>query len=111
MASTTTRERIRGKTLHFSFTEGPTKGKTYEHAFRDDGTVIYRDAGEQANGTSAGEQADYGAFEIADNIHLVSYLSSSGFTLTLALNFRTGEIAGFASNDTQWVPVKGRLVE
>jgi hypothetical protein len=109
MGSTATRDRVRGKTLRFSFTEGPTKGKTYEHAFHDDGFVTYRDAGQKAEGQPAGERAKYGAFEVAEDVQLVSYLSPSGFTLTLALNFRTDEIVGFASNETQWLPVKGRL--
>jgi hypothetical protein len=34
-------------------------------------------------------------------------LSDSGYTLTLALNFRTGRMVGFASNEKSWYPVKG----
>jgi hypothetical protein len=109
MGSTAARDRLRGTTLRFAFTEGPTKGKTYEHTFHDDGSVTYRDAGESANGQPAGERANYGAFEVGEGVQLVSYLSPSGFTLTLALNFRTDEIVGFASNETQWLPVTGRL--
>ena len=109
MGTTATRDRVRGTTVRFLFTDGPTKGKTYEHVFHDDGTVTYRDADETTAEQGAGERVNYGAFAITDDIQLVSYLSPSGFTLTLALNFQTDEIAGFASNDTQWLPVTGTL--
>ena len=88
MASTATRDRVRGKTLRFAFTDGPTKGKTYEHAFHDDDTVTYRDAGAELGGPATGERVKYGTFAVADDVQLVSYRSPSGFTLTLALNFR-----------------------
>ena len=109
MGSTATRDRVRGRTLRFAFTDGPTTGKTYEHAFHDDGAVTYRDAAEEDQGQSPGERVPYGAFAVAGGVELVSYRSPSGFTLTLALNFDTDEIVGFASNEAQWVPVKGRL--
>ena len=109
MARATTRDRVRGQTLRFAFVDGPTKGKTYQHTFDDDGTVTYRDANDRADGKAAGEKAKYGVFQIADDVQLVSYLSPSGYTLTLALNFADNEIHGFASNDKQWSPVRGRL--
>lgn len=34
---------VRGKTMHRTWTKGPTKGATHEHVFRDDGTVGARD--------------------------------------------------------------------
>ena len=34
MAGKATGDRLRGKTLRWTFTEGPQAGKTYEHAFR-----------------------------------------------------------------------------
>jgi hypothetical protein len=109
VARAATRDRVRGQTLRFAFEDGPTRGKTYEHVFDGDGTVTYRDANDQADGKAAGEKATYGVFQVADDVQLVSYLSSSGFTLTLALNFADNRIHGFASNDKQWMPVTGRL--
>ena len=43
----------------------------------------------------------------ADDAYAVSYLSGSGYTLTVVLNFKDGGMVGFASNDKQWFPVKG----
>ena len=46
---------------------------------------------------------------VTGEVHLVSYLSDSGYTLTVAMNLETGRIYGFASNDKEWHPVSGRL--
>ena len=43
----------------------------------------------------------------ADDAYAVSYLSGSGYTLTVVLNFKDHTMVGFASNDKQWFPVKG----
>jgi hypothetical protein len=44
---------------------------------------------------------------VTDDVYVVSYLSKAGYTLTLALNFETDELFGFASNDQHWYPVRG----
>lgn len=36
---------------------------------------------------------------------------SRDYTLTVALNFETGRLYGFASNDKEWYPVSGTLEE
>lgn len=41
-------DRVRGKTLRWTRTEGPTAGKSHEHVFADDGTVSWRAVGEGA---------------------------------------------------------------
>ena len=38
-------DRICGKTIRWSFSEGPVQGKSFEHRFRDDGTVVWRELG------------------------------------------------------------------
>lgn len=107
-------EAIRGKTVRFVFHEGPTKGASYDHTFNDDGTVSWRDATStktaEAKGSSEKTKeppTEYGSFQVTDDIYVVSYLSKSGYTLTLALNFETDELFGFASNDQHWYPVRG----
>ena len=37
---------IRGTTMKWAWTDGPTKGKVYEHVFHEDGTVEWHDAGQ-----------------------------------------------------------------
>lgn len=110
---------LRGKTIRFTFREGPTKGASYDHTFRDDDTVTWRDsAGPKRDGPSekasvkngkADEEppTEYGSFQVADDVFVVSYLSKSGYTLTVALNFETDELFGFASNHENWYRVRG----
>jgi hypothetical protein len=46
---------------------------------------------------------------VAADISLVSYLASSGYTLTVVLNFQDRSIVGFASGAKEWYPLRGRL--
>jgi len=96
--------RVSGKTLRFTWTDGPTRGESHEHVFHEDGSVEFRKAG--SDGHFKREER-YGAARVSDDVEIVSYLSSSGFTLTVALNFRDNSIVGFASSDKQWFPVRG----
>lgn len=96
---------IRGKTIRFIWTDGPTKGKTHEHVFHPDGTVTWSDA-EAAKGPSK-EKPPYAATRAGDQVYLVSYLAPSGYTLTVALNFRDKQLVGFASSAKDWHPVRG----
>jgi hypothetical protein len=106
---------IRGKTIRFVWTEGPTKGKTHEHVFHPDGTVTWSDvdsskAAQPAAGASAAtakEKPQYAATEVADDIYAVSYLAPSGYTLTVVLNFGNQQLVGFASGAKEWHPVRG----
>lgn len=103
---------VSGKTLRFTWTDGPTKGATHEHVFHEDGTVEWHAAGERKEGgqrEATGERPKYLDEGIADGIRLVSYLSDSGYTLTVVLNAQTGLIAGVASNEKTWVAVHGGL--
>src|SRR6266571_1399128 len=96
---------LAGHTMRWKFTEGPTAGTTYEHTFRPDGTVVWRDVKSDARAkprakatpkkktdSATHDQAThdaathdaathYASFEIANGLHLVSYLSAeSGYT-------------------------------
>jgi MoaF N-terminal domain len=90
---------IRGSTIRFIWTEGPTKGKVHEHVFHQDGTVEY--------GSTGSERPQYAAFEVTKDVYAVSYLAPSGFTLTVVLDFATHEMVGVASSEDQWHPVRG----
>jgi hypothetical protein len=108
---------IRGRTIRFAWTEGPTKGKTHEHVFHQDGTVTWSDADTsktaQPSGSGAAakpkEKPEYGATRITDEIYAVSYLAPSGYTLTVVLNFGDQQLVGFASSAKEWYPVRGTL--
>lgn len=51
----------------------------------------------------------YVSFVVAPRVHLVSYLSSAGYTLTTCMNLETKQLHGFASNDKEWHPLTGTL--
>jgi hypothetical protein len=46
---------------------------------------------------------------VAPATHLVSYLSDSGYTLTVALNLDTRRCFGVASNEKDWYPISGTV--
>lgn len=97
MSQRTQADPIRGQTIRLTWTEGPTKGKTHEHVFHEDGTVEW----------GGKERVPYEAMRAGDDVYVVSYLSTSGNTLTVALNFRDRTQVGFASNAKGWYPVRG----
>jgi hypothetical protein len=107
---TTTTTSLSGRTLRWTFEDGPTAGGTYEHTFDPDGSVSFRKVDEGEEGKPTREKK-YASFEVAPEVQIVSYLAESGYTLTVALNFETGRLYGFASNDKEWYPVSGTVEE
>jgi MoaF N-terminal domain len=98
---------IRGKTIRLTWTDGPTRGMTHEHVFHEDGTVEWRAVGGPQGGQPSNERPEYAAMKVADDVHVVSYLAASGYTLTVALNFRDHKMVGVASGAKEWYPVGG----
>ena len=105
---------LAGRKFNWTFNDGPTAGKTYEHTFANDGTVVFKEVGGAAQPSGSANQmpgSKYAAFEIAPNIYLVSYLSSHGYTLTVAMNLTSKELNGFASGEKEWHPLEGNVEE
>lgn len=102
---------LAGRVFRWTFGDGPTAGKPYEHAFATDGTVKFKEVGGAASPAAGDEMpgSKYAAFEIAPNMYLVSYLSSHGYTLTVAMNLDSKELHGFASSDKEWHPLTGTV--
>ncbi len=102
---------ILGKTVRLTWTDGPTKGSTHEHIFHEDGTVEWwaLEDGKMSitKKKAASDRPKYLARDVAEQVVLISYLSSSGYTLTVALNFRSQTTVGVASNATTWTAVEG----
>jgi hypothetical protein len=97
------KDSIRGKTIAWRFTDGPTAGKGFEHDFADDGTVTYRMEGSE----KSTKEKNYEVTPISKDVVAVSYLASSGWTLTSVLDFATGKVVSFASNEKQLVVQHG----
>ena len=98
---------VRGKTIQFRWTDGPTKGMTHEHIFHLDGTVEWHDPKHRAEERGPAERPSYAAIPVADGAYIVSYLAASGYTLTVVLNFQDQQLIGFASSAKEWFPVRG----
>ncbi len=97
---------LRGKTVRWTFTDGPMTGTPIEHTFNDDGTVVWRILDGPGKGASAQEK-QYAAVQVSEDVHAVSYLGKSGHTLTVVLNLATGRMFGFASSNTDWHSMTG----
>jgi len=111
---------VQGKTIRWTYSDGPMAGKHFEHTFGDDGTVTWRETGGEersAKPPSNGKQksgkppttpkAKYEVATVNDDVCAVSYLSESGYTLTSVLDFAAGTVVSFASNEKELVRQHG----
>lgn len=97
-----------GRTVRWTYGDGPVAGKTFEHAFATDGTVTYRMAGTTAS--PAEKPSRYLVERVNDRVYAVSYLAvSNGYTLTTIVDLDTSAIVSFASNEKELVVQHGRL--
>ena len=94
---------ITGKTIRWTYTDGPTKGQRFEHDFGTDGHVVWRMLDLKATGQDGKtpERPKYEVARVSDKVWAVSYLAPSGWTLTTALDFAGGTMVSFASNEKQ----------
>lgn len=101
---------IRGATIRWMFVEPPVSGMKFEHTFHEDGTLVWRVLEGPGKGASKEEQR-YATMKIADGIHAVSYLAASGHTLSVVVNFNTRRVVGFGSDNKEWHPLTGTLLD
>lgn len=97
---------LTGKTIKWTFVDGPMPGTTFEHTFASDGSVTWRFADGPQEGAS-GHEKSYGAAKVSETTMAISYLAASGYTLTVVLNPENGRMFGFASNNKEWYALKG----
>jgi hypothetical protein len=108
---------IKGKSLRWKYSDGPVKGRAFEHHFTDDGTVSWNEAsdgqpsaGAKPTGAGHDSSARYEVARLNDDVYVVSYLAGSGYTLTTVVDERTGKIISFASNEKELTIQHGELV-
>ena len=89
---------ITGHTLRWRFTDGPMAGKSFDHTFSRNGNVSFREVGSDPN-AKAGNAERYEVAAVGQDVHAVSYLASSGYTLSVVLDYKTLKLVAFASND------------
>jgi len=100
---------VRGKTIRWSYDDGPVKGQLFEHTFGTDGKVSYREPG-ASRGGGAEPSIPYNVEVIDDHVYAVSYLSTNTWTLTTVVNESSRKIVSFASNEKSLVVQHGKLV-
>jgi MoaF N-terminal domain len=98
---------VKGTTIRWTYSDGPMKGKGFEHHFRNDGTVTWKEAGDEK--PSADSSATYQFVRINDDVFVFSYLSGSGNTLTTVVDEKAGTVVSFASNEKQVIVQHGSL--
>ncbi len=91
---------LRGRTIRWTFTDGPMANRTFEHAFAEDGTVTFKPI-QPGSPTVPSQPVKYQSASIGDGVWAVSYLGDSGYTLSAILDYRTHELAAFASNEKE----------
>jgi hypothetical protein len=74
-------------------------GKTFDHTFNRNGGVIFREVGGDPN-AKPGVADQYQVASLGQDLHVVSYLSASGYTLTVVLDYKTKKLVALASNET-----------
>jgi len=94
------RNPIVGQTIRFSFEDGPMRGKTFEHTFEQNGMVTWRMLDSSTQGSQEKNPGARYEFEtVGEDVYAVSYLSESGYTLTVVLDDRTHRLVAFSSNE------------
>jgi hypothetical protein len=89
---------ITGHSLRWKFNDGPMAGKSFDHVFSRNGNVAFSEVGGDAT-AKAGNADRYVVASLGQDVHTVSYLTSSGYTLTVVLDFRSLKLVAFASNE------------
>jgi hypothetical protein len=92
-----------GKTLRFHFDDGPMKGKDFDHTFHGD-KVDWGAAGTNKLTTSDGKLEKFG-----DDCYVGSYMGPNGYTLTAAMNLKSGKLVAFASDGKEWSEHNGTV--
>lgn len=89
------RDPIRGQSIVFTFADGPMAKKSVEHTIDEEGQVSFK-MGEKSTKAKKCEVA-----KIGDDVHAISYLGDSGYTLTVILDFSTNKLTAFSSNEKE----------
>ena len=97
---------VTGRSLRFTFADGPMAGKSFDHTFSRNGNVTFREVDSDPN-AKAGSADQYQVASLGQDVYAVSYLTSNGNTLTVVLDYKTLKLVAFASNDKSLVMQHG----
>ncbi len=97
---------VRGRTIRWTWKEGPEKGPPVEHLFREDGQMLFRAVNGRRKGLAQDERK-YESTRVDPDLYTVSYRTAAGATVTLFLNFKDRTLLGFSSDSEGWYPSRG----
>lgn len=97
---------VTGHSLRFRFVDGPVAGKSFDHTFSRNGQVTFREVGSDPN-AKPGTADQYQVASLGQDVHVLSYLTGSGNTLTVALDYKTMKLVAFASNEKSLIQQQG----
>ena len=97
---------ITGHTLRWKFFDGPMAGKSFDHTFSRNGNVAFREVNGDPN-AKPGSADQYEVASLGQDVHAVSYRTSSGNTLTVVLDYKTLKLVAFASNQNALTMLQG----
>jgi hypothetical protein len=84
--------------------------QTFEHSFLSDGSLTFR----LLNGKRDEKPTHVNRYQVAPlgaDVCAVSYLGSAGYTLTAVLDYHSGQLVAFASNEKDHVLQHGTFEE
>ena len=99
---------LTGRTITWTFDDGPMADIAIEHAFFPDGSVTWTIISGEHKGASRREKA-YAAMKVSDRVWAISYLAASGHTLTTVLNLDDGRLYGFGSDEKTLTALHGQF--
>jgi len=97
---------VTGHSLRFKFADGPMAGKSFDHTFSRNGSVTFREVGSDPN-AKPGSADQYQVASLGQDVHVVSYLTGTGNTLTVVLDYKTLKLVAFASNEKSLIMQQG----
>ena len=97
---------ITGHTLRWKFSDGPMAGRSFDHTFSRNGNVAFREVDGDPN-AKPGVAEQYEVASLGHDVHAVSYLTASGNTLTVMLDYKTLKLVAFASNEKSLIMQQG----
>jgi hypothetical protein len=97
---------ITGHTLRWKFSDGPMAGRAFDHTFSRNGGVTFREVDGDPN-AKPGLAEQYQVASLGQDVHAVSYLTGSGNTLTVVLDYKSLKLVAFASNEKSLIMQQG----
>ncbi|MFD1483664.1 MoaF C-terminal domain-containing protein [Lacticaseibacillus baoqingensis] len=98
-----------GKTIRWTWLEGRFANSTYDNRVNADGSVWWKGLdGEEGGKELITPAAQSTIRKVADDVFYFSWFEDNGSTVSVVVNFATGEMQGTVSKSTYWIPSRGR---